>query len=279
VRGFLMTDTFKPGADPAAGLVPAEQAALVADDLDRELDAQVAAFGGFASRDPQQARRVARNSEALRANLERDLMYVHTARRVQQALAPDFLAVAHRAVDGLEHKTMLHHALARRPAGTPIPRHLGERLTPERIAASADVVSQSYAIFDQELGLLLAELGDSVVIVVSDHGHDLDGTGHQFGPPGILVLAGGPIARGSAPRSATVFDILPSVLHLMGLPIPQGLEGRVLVEILDPAWASAHPVRTLAPDPGSPSPFQPSAPLEGVSGEQLRELRELGYVE
>jgi arylsulfatase A-like enzyme len=173
---------------------------------------------------------------------------------------------------------MLHHALARRPADQPLPAHLDDELTRQRIAANGDTVTHAYTIFDQELGLLLEGLGDDVVLVVSDHGHDLDGSAHQFGPPGIIVVAGGPIARGALLESATVFDVLPTVLHLMGLPVPQGLEGRVLEEVLDPDWSRANQVVRIAPGAAdrADSAHLPDA---GLRADDARELRELGYVE
>ena len=173
---------------------------------------------------------------------------------------------------------MLPHALARRPAGEPLPPHLDDEPTRQRLEANADIVTDAYAIFDQELGLLLEDLGDDVVIVVSDHGHDLDGSGHQFGPSGIIVIAGGPIARGAALDSARVFDVLPTVLHLMGLPVPQGLDGRVLEETFDPEWSGANPVVLIAPGAGSRA-AEPRLPEAGIREDEARELRELGYVE
>jgi hypothetical protein len=63
----------------------------------------------------------------------------------------------------------------------------------------------------------------------------------------------------------------------MGLPVPQGLEGRVLEEALDPEWARAHPVTTIAP--GNQRARPRGLPEAGIGGDEARELRELGYVE
>jgi arylsulfatase A-like enzyme len=277
VRGFLLTDRFGEGTELEGTLHPPELGHLAVTDNAAEAAAQLALFGSFEATSAEQARRIARNRGELEENLERDLLYVRTAERVLAELDPDFLAVAHRSVDGIEHLGMLQHVLSRLPAGD-LPAHLGDELTRQRIAANADLVTNAYVTFDQELGLLLAGLGDDVVIVVSDHGHDLDGSGHQFGPPGIIAMAGGPIARGAALESATVFDLLPTVLHLMGLPVPQGLEGRVLEEALDPDWSQANPVVLIAPGQGHRAEA-PALPEAGIRADDARELRELGYVE
>ena len=66
-----------------------------------------------------------------------------------------------------------------------------------------------------------------------------------FGPTGdhrmegVLVAAGPPFRAGATPEAATLLDIAPTVLHLLGVPVPDDMDGRVLTEILDPAFAPA----------------------------------------
>jgi predicted AlkP superfamily phosphohydrolase/phosphomutase len=263
VRGFLLTDRFGTGEAPEDTLYPVELAHLAAPPPPAQVETQLASFGGVEA--------------ALRETLERDLLYVRTSRKLLAELEPDFLAVAHRTVDRLEHRYMLKYTLAARPAGEPLPPHLAALLSEESIQRGGQVVPQAYALFDQDLGRLLEDLGDDVVIVVSDHGHDLDGSGHQLGPKGIIVMAGGPIARGVELDSATVFDLLPTVLHLMGLAVPQGLAGRVLEEALVADWSRANPVAFLAP--GAARQQAQALPEAGIGQDDARELRELGYVE
>lgn len=68
-----------------------------------------------------------------------------------------------------------------------------------------------------------------------------------FGPTGDHRLEGvffgsGPAFQaGSAPRDANLLDIAPSVLHLLGLPVPDDMDGRVLSEVLQPALQNVAP--------------------------------------
>jgi hypothetical protein len=39
-----------------------------------------------------------------------------------------------------------------------------------------------------------------------------------------------------------VLDLAPTMLYLMGLPVARDMEGRVLTEMVDEAFARAHPV-------------------------------------
>ncbi|MBN1934026.1 MAG: alkaline phosphatase family protein [Anaerolineae bacterium] len=49
---------------------------------------------------------------------------------------------------------------------------------------------------------------------------------------GLLIAAGPPICPGAAIQGARIVDLAPTVLHLMGLPAPAEMDGRVLRDIL-----------------------------------------------
>jgi predicted AlkP superfamily phosphohydrolase/phosphomutase len=74
-----------------------------------------------------------------------------------------------------------------------------------------------------------------------------------FGPTGdhrldgILIAAGPLIRPGTEPIEASLLDIAPTVLSLLGIDVPGDIDGRTLTELLDqePALASLRPV--LAP--------------------------------
>jgi hypothetical protein len=52
---------------------------------------------------------------------------------------------------------------------------------------------------------------------------------------GISVTPGGP--------EASLLDVAPTVMHLLGLPVPRSGDGRVLLEVLDRESAGARPIR------------------------------------
>lgn len=78
-------------------------------------------------------------------------------------------------------------------------------------------------------------------------------------------------------------DVAPTVLHLMGLPVPADMDGRVLAEILKPAALQQQPISS-GPELGMwPSQAEAQA-LDGVDSpsddETVQErLRALGYLE
>jgi hypothetical protein len=106
--------------------------------------------------------------------------------------------------------------------------------------------------FDAFLGKLRQELEPgTVLIVASDHGHaptilhrDFY-TQHRHGPPGILLMQGGPVKPGHVLQGAHVLDLYPTMLYLLGLPVPRDAAGRVLLDALDPEFVRRHPLRTI----------------------------------
>jgi len=65
---------------------------------------------------------------------------------------------------------------------------------------------------------------------------------HAGAPDGFLLAVGDGIKPGAELRSASVLDVAPTILYLMGLPVARDMEGRVLGEIVEEDFARAHPV-------------------------------------
>jgi predicted AlkP superfamily phosphohydrolase/phosphomutase len=102
---------------------------------------------------------------------------------------------------------------------------------------------------------------------------------HVNAPPGVFLAAGGPLRRGARIHGAHVFDICPTILYLLDLPIPRDLDGRVLEEAIDPAYLAAHPPRFTSTGIERREAAAPS--METLPGDEeiLDELRALGYIQ
>jgi predicted AlkP superfamily phosphohydrolase/phosphomutase len=59
---------------------------------------------------------------------------------------------------------------------------------------------------------------------------------------GVLMLCGGPIRKGFNFSDAKIVDVAPTVLYLMGLPVPDDMDGRVLTEAIDEDFVATNPV-------------------------------------
>ena len=95
----------------------------------------------------------------------------------------------------------------------------------------------------------------------------LSGT-HLGAPDGFLLVVGDGIKPGVVLRDASVLDLAPTMLYLMGLPVGRDMEGRVLTEMLEESFARAHPVtfipsyERLAVTPAPEGSDLPPVPLE-----------------
>jgi predicted AlkP superfamily phosphohydrolase/phosphomutase len=74
-----------------------------------------------------------------------------------------------------------------------------------------------------------------------------------FGPTGdhrldgILIVSGPAFQVGAEPRDAALLDIAPTVLHLLDVPVPDDMDGRVLTELLEPMPARLAAIPILEP--------------------------------
>lgn len=96
-------------------------------------------------------------------------------------------------------------------------------------------------------------------------------------PEGILIAHGPGIATGRMLVPCSLLDVAPTVLHLLGLPIPDDVDGSVLRELLADAEARRATQTVAAPEPqAQPQPEQADPDEEA---EVLERLRALGYLE
>jgi len=59
---------------------------------------------------------------------------------------------------------------------------------------------------------------------------------------GFLVASGKHIKLGKSVEGASIMDIAPTILYLMGQPIPSDMDGKVLLEIIDEGFKTMNPV-------------------------------------
>lgn len=102
-------------------------------------------------------------------------------------------------------------------------------------------------------------------------------------PEGIFLAAGPGIARGASLDRLSILDVAPTVLHSVGLAVPEDFEGRVPMEMFEPAWAASRAVRIGAPSLGRPeyAAVGVAEVSEDPAGDAavFERLKSLGYLE
>ena len=90
-------------------------------------------------------------------------------------------------------------------------------------------------------------------------------------------MAGPDIREGVTVRGASIYDVFPTVLYLLGLPIPEDLPGRVLAEALEPSGPALPPIRLVEGYGARPDIAREPIPTVR-DDDYLERLRALGYV-
>jgi tetratricopeptide (TPR) repeat protein len=203
----------------------------------------------------------------------------------------DLLAVYYNALDHIAHGFIEYHA--------PAMAHVSA----EDAKAYGQVVNGMYRFHDMMLGTLLDLAGpDATVILLSDHGFYSDhlrpaviehfrDPAKKFGPEmnpvswhrphGIFVAAGKSIKHDELIHGASLLDIAPTVLTLLGQPVPDDMDGRALTQIFIKPVELSRIASYEAPDPHDgvhrDVPVEESDPF--AARQALMQLAELGYVE
>jgi len=207
---------------------------------------------------------------------------------------PDLMGVFLIANDPVCH-TFWHYYEPERFAG----------VDPRDAARLGKLIPAIYEHNDRYLGELLASVDPgTVVLVVSDHGFEASGIvpepvsrsefqelraeARKSGTVAVgqsgqhhtdgVIIAWGPGIVQPGRIEAQLVDIAPTVLALLGLPVPEDLAGRVLTEIFVPEYLAAYPPVNIP----SYEPYvrrQVVAPSAAEDAELTRQLRALGYVD
>jgi len=94
---------------------------------------------------------------------------------------------------------------------------------------------------------------------------------------GMLIANGPGICQGSRIEGAIIYDIAPTVLHIMGLPVPSDMDGRVLENMFVDGYMQAFPLKTVESTAAEEMADGMDYTEEGQK-EIVERLRGLGYM-
>lgn len=138
-------------------------------------------------------------------------------------------------------------------------------------AARVDALKDYYAFLDRTLApLLVAEPGQLVVIVTEPGRVASAGAG-------LLAMVGSNVRTGVTAGDGRSIDVLPTVLHALGVPLSVELAGRPLTSLFEEGFMARYPVRPIATY-GAPSAGTAERKGQPLDQEMIDRLRSLGYV-
>jgi predicted AlkP superfamily phosphohydrolase/phosphomutase len=186
--------------------------------------------------------------ELVERALAPDLTYQRAGAVLRAAYDPPFFATYFYGLDVVGHAFMRYAQ----------PDRFGD-VRPDELRRYGRVVNRYAALLSQWVGEAARALRPGeVLVVVSGYGMEpvplwrraaeaarggafRSGT-HAGAPDGFFMAVGDGVKAGATLGGASILDVAPTLLYLMGLPVARDMEGRVLTEILDDEFTRAHPV-------------------------------------
>ena len=164
---------------------------------------------------------------------------------------------------------------------------------PEDAALFGAMVDRYYETQDRYLGEIVRDAGeDATILVVSDHGFksesdrpidsdpriDRGRAAEWHSPVGVLAIAGPDVRRGADIGAASILDIAPTILALLGLPAARDMDGQPLTEAFTPEFQRAHPVSWIDTYGGARPEDDESLVASAGDAELVEKLRSIGYI-
>jgi predicted AlkP superfamily phosphohydrolase/phosphomutase/Tfp pilus assembly protein PilF len=241
IHGAMVSNQFDfrsadeaPGAPLPAGAVhPAELAEAMAECRVHPSEVDASAILPFV---PEAAIEIAREGNRIGKlmQLVAQTASIHAmATRLLERGDWDFGAVYYEGIDRFGHEFMEFH-----------PPRMAE-VEERDFAVYRHCMNGIYRFHDMMLETLLRLAGDdAAVLVISDHGYWNDhrrpdprpgkaGPVDWHRPYGVFAAGGPGIRAGARVHGASILDIAPTVLTLLGLPAADDMPGRVLAEAMD----------------------------------------------
>lgn len=215
--------------------------------------------------------------EPLRWGYLRDRIYGDIMVATARISRPTMGAVYYRGVDFVQHFFWRYADAAA----------FGDVTQDER-DRFGDVIANYYAYQDGLLAQLLDALGDDAnIILVSDHGFrakrrrkpDMPELTGEHDIIGVFIAAGPAFRAGGRVEGATILDMAPTALAVLGLPVAEDMDGRPLTGIIRDEHLARFPLATVPSYEGL-LPQRAAPTGSGSMDESIKEqLKSLGYIE
>jgi len=207
----------------------------------------------------------------------KDKTYMNIARYLLKKREVDFFAVYLHGTDAVAHCFWKW----REPG-------LYINVPKDEIKSFGDVIDKYYIYMDSFIGELLENIDErTIVMIVSDHGerplygghgvHESQST-HDISTPGVIIIYGKHIKKRKRLDHATVLDITPTILYLMGIPIGKDMDGDILVDSIEKDFLRRNSIDHVPSYETSQRRVSTKGLTSDVDDEIKRQLKALGYL-
>jgi hypothetical protein len=181
-----------------------------------------------------------------------DLTYRRVGDQLREELHPKVFAIYFFGLDAIGHYFTRFDQ----------PERFGD-VSDAEIRRYGRVVESYYRQLDAILGEYMHRREENeILVVLSGHGMEplslggrllapllgspyLSGV-HDHAPDGLLIVNGVGVAAGRKIQGASVVDVAPTLLYLMGLPLGRDMDGSLLTDVLDDELKKSQPVTFIS---------------------------------
>jgi predicted AlkP superfamily phosphohydrolase/phosphomutase len=156
----------------------------------------------------------------------------------------------------------------------------------DRIDAEfAKIIEPVYSYQDQLIGKMMeSSPRGSTFVIVSDHGFGFHRgsythTTQRVPPKGILILSGGPYQKNHELKQASIYDVTPTLLYQLHLPVASDFDGKPLALAFNSDFRSDHQIAKIATWETGKRKFDEKPIPSPTDPETLEELKALGYIQ
>lgn len=209
------------------------------------------------------------------------LTFRNLARHLMETDSPDVLAVYFEWVDAMGHLFMLH-APPRLPDVTEV-EYLQYR----------DAIERAYVLQDEILGEFMSKMGDrTVLMVISDHGFKSGSVRLKNRPEiwagnaakwhridGMVAFYGAGVEKGAVIEGASILDVTPTILALMGLPRAADMPGKPIAAAFNDDVVASFSKETVPTLDRPRRAVRDDVPVTSAAAEEtMKKLEALGYL-
>jgi predicted AlkP superfamily phosphohydrolase/phosphomutase len=187
-----------------------------------------------------------------RRALADDATYQRIGGMLRAMYDPQVYGIYFFGLDVVSHTFMRYHS----------PDEFGD-VSDAELRKYGRVVDAYYSQLDTILGEHLQSMRpNEILVVMSGHGieplplarrivESFKGNPHRSGyhdrgPDGLVLFYGSGIEPGAKIQGASVVDITPTLLYLMGLPLGQDMDGRLITDVLEESLVRSQPVAFIS---------------------------------
>ena len=136
---------------------------------------------------------------------------------------------------------------------------------------------RDYTYIYRSSGLARNRLPIEVVTAKENRNNPAQMGSHRL--DGVVIMKGKPVQNGKNISGARIIDIAPTVLYLMGLPVPNDMDGRVITEAINQSYLDTHPISYSKVVDSNTNTRHPSEYNKDEEKQIEEALKTLGYID